>query len=63
MSCEHAGSVSVGCSDSTDDISDVNALIGDVRAITPAIRPLGYRTVLFTCPCPEQGLINVNSIA
>lgn len=50
-------------SDSTDDINDVNALIEsvivDVRAITPAIRPLGFSTVLFTCPW----LINVNSIA
>lgn len=49
-----------------DDRNHVNALIVtlivNIRAITAAIRLLGYKTVLFTCLWLERELINGNHI-
>ncbi len=49
-----------------DDRNHVNALIVmriiNIRAITAAIRLLGYKTVLFTCLWLERELINGNCI-
>ncbi len=70
--CERAAAVAVGmclywqrwCE--PDDRNHVNALIVmriiNIRAITAAIRLLGYKTVLFTCLWLERELINGNCI-